>query len=100
MVGDVQRVFADFSLEMDIPNQKPESRLRNAALDAGSLLDVGIYSLTWAMMALDSKVGNEAKIPTVSSAMTFYEGVDLAASVILYYPTKRSHGICTCSLSY
>jgi predicted dehydrogenase len=47
IIGDVLRVFCDFGLNMPIKELPKESRLRDPALGAGSLLDIGIYSLTW-----------------------------------------------------
>ncbi|SPO07217.1 related to dimeric dihydrodiol dehydrogenase [Cephalotrichum gorgonifer] len=42
--GDIKRVFCDSGMKMDISSLGQESRLKNPALGAGSLLDVGIYS--------------------------------------------------------
>lgn len=46
VIGNIRRTFCDFGTEMDIAALGPESRLKNPELGAGSLLDIGIYSLT------------------------------------------------------
>lgn len=48
VIGDVQRNFCGFGLDLDITSLPSESRYKDPALGAGSLLDIGIYSLTWA----------------------------------------------------
>lgn len=48
VIGDVQRTFCGFGLDLDITSLPSESRYKDPALGAGSLLDIGIYSLTWA----------------------------------------------------
>jgi hypothetical protein len=46
VIGDVQRTFCDFGLDLDIASLSSESRYKDPALGAGSLLDIGINSLT------------------------------------------------------
>ena len=48
IIGDVFRVFSDFASGVDIASLPSTSRYRNLTLGAGSLLDIGVYSLTWA----------------------------------------------------
>ncbi|UZP46124.1 hypothetical protein NXS19_013936 [Fusarium pseudograminearum] len=59
VIGDVARLFADFAMDQHIESLAPEHRLRDLSLGAGSLLDIGIYSLTWGLVGLDSGVGEE-----------------------------------------
>ncbi|KAE9373066.1 NAD(P)-binding protein [Stipitochalara longipes BDJ] len=99
LVGDIVRVFADFGLDMDIKNLGPESRLRNKALGAGSLLDIGIYSLTWGLLCLDEGVGEKAEMPKVTSFQTLTDGVDTTSSILLFYPKTGRQGILTSTLS-
>lgn len=65
IIGDIKRVFYDFGMKMDIASLGTESRLKNPALGAGSLLDIGIYSLTWALLSLDPGTGDKAKDPVI-----------------------------------
>jgi predicted dehydrogenase len=86
LVGDIVRVFADFGLDMDIKNLGPESRLKNRVLGAGSLLDIGIYSLTWGLLCLDEGIGEKAETPRVTSFQTLADRVDTTSSILLFYP--------------
>jgi predicted dehydrogenase len=98
IVGNIVRIFADFGLSMDLASLRPESRLKNRALGAGSLLDIGIYSLTWGLLCLDANIGREAEKPVVSSQMTLEEGVDMISSVILHYRSTGRQGILTSTM--
>lgn len=98
LVGDIIRVFADFGLDMDIKNLGPESRLKNRALGAGSLLDIGIYSHTWGLLCLDVGIGENAETPNVTSFQTLADGVDMTSSILLFYPKTGGQGILTSSM--
>lgn len=93
VIGDVQRVFADFAMRVDITSLPTTSRLKDPALGAGSLLDIGIYSLTWVLLALESEKGEN---PKVVASQVLSEGVDIASSIIVSYPDGRQ-GIATSS---
>jgi predicted dehydrogenase len=86
IIGDVRRTFCDFGLEMNIANLGPESRLKNPALGAGSLLDIGIYSLTWGLLTLDAGTGETAEEPKIVAAQTLSHSIDVTTSMILQYP--------------
>jgi predicted dehydrogenase len=89
-IGDILRVFCDFSLDQEIAFLGPESRLRNPALGAGSLLDIGIYSLTWGLVTLDPGVGDKAQRPKIVAAQSLIGGVvDVATSMVLLYPDGK-----------
>jgi predicted dehydrogenase len=49
-IGHVHRVMCDFAMDQGLDSKGPESRLKNLALGASSLLDIGIYSLTWGII--------------------------------------------------
>ncbi|KAJ9629604.1 hypothetical protein H2203_001984 [Taxawa tesnikishii (nom. ined.)] len=51
-IGTIYRIFADFGLDIDIGKLPDSSRYKDPALGAGSLLDIGIYSLTWGLVTL------------------------------------------------
>ncbi|KAF4342398.1 dimeric dihydrodiol dehydrogenase [Fusarium beomiforme] len=93
-IGNVVRVFADFGLKQGIESKGPESRLRNLSLGAGSLLDIGIYSLTWGLVTLDAGVGEKATNPKICATQSLFEGVDVGTSIILLYPDGKQ-GILT-----
>ncbi|KAI8668918.1 GFO-IDH-MocA domain-containing protein [Fusarium keratoplasticum] len=98
VIGDVVRVFCDFAMNMHLESLGPESRLKNPALGAGSLLDIGIYSLTWGLVSLDPGVGEKAQTPKIAAAQTLVDGVDYASSIILLYPDGKQ-GILTSNVS-
>lgn len=93
-IGDVVRVFADFAMDQHIESLGPESRLRDLSLGAGSLLDIGIYSLTWGLLTLDAGVGEEATTPKIAAAQSLVYGFDITSSIILLYPDGKQ-GIVT-----
>lgn len=51
-IGEVRRVYADFSFPIVSPELSHTSRFLDKAAGAGSLLDQGVYALTWADLAL------------------------------------------------
>ena len=51
-IGEVRRVYADFSFPIVSPELPHTSRFLDKAAGAGSLLDQGIYALTWADLGL------------------------------------------------
>ena len=99
ILGNIVRVFADFALDMDIKSLGPQSRLKNRELGAGSLLDIGIYSLMWGLLCLDDGIADKAEKPKVSSVQSLDEGVDVTSSILLFYPSTGRQGILTSTLS-
>ncbi|CAM1508930.1 Fc.00g026690.m01.CDS01 [Cosmosporella sp. VM-42] len=92
IIGTVHRVFCDLGLDMDISSLGPDSRLRNPALGAGTLLDICIYSLTWGVLLLDHTHQDELH---TRAFQTLFEGVDTATSVLLSNSTSGAQGILT-----
>lgn len=90
VIGDVKRVFCDFGLKQDIASLPADSRLKNPALGAGSLLDIGIYSLTWGLIGL----GQRTEKPNVVAWQHLVDGVDIASSMIISFP-QGQQGILT-----
>ena len=99
IVGDILRAFVDFGLDFNIKSHGPESRLKNLELGAGSLLDIGIYSLTWGLLCLDPKIGEEAEKPKVVALQSLDDGVELTTSMVLLYPNTGRQGILTSTFS-
>ncbi|KAL4751969.1 hypothetical protein BDW72DRAFT_79800 [Aspergillus terricola var. indicus] len=93
-IGDVRRTFCDFGLDMDIASLPDTSRLRDPAMGAGSLLDIGIYALTWGLLTLESD-SDTGERPRVAAAQTLRDGIDIASSFILHYPSTGRQGILT-----
>ncbi|KAI2462983.1 NAD(P)-binding protein [Annulohypoxylon bovei var. microspora] len=99
VIGEVHRVFCDFSLNQNIASLGPESRLKNPALGAGSLLDIGIYSLTWGILGSDGGIGENAQTTEIVAKQTLDNGVDIATSALLLYP-NGNQAIVTSSSSF
>lgn len=93
-IGEVQRVFCDLGLDMDMVSLGSESRLRKRALGAGTLLDICIYSLTWGLLTLDPTRAEKPRMVAVQS-LSKDDGIDVATSVLLHYPSTGRQGILT-----
>ena len=87
----------DFGSDMPLDNEPVGSRKSDLKLGAGSLLDIGIYPLTWSRMVFHSDLGSINEDPSISSNFIFSRGIDEISSVILGYPRHRKQAICTAS---
>lgn len=103
-IGEVQRFSVDFGNYFDLSALPDEHRLKDPALGAGALLDIGFYTLTFASIILgDWKVGKEHPKPKkVLSSLDIANGIDEANVVVLEYPstTGVKTGVCTSSFRY
>lgn len=82
-IGKVESVEADFSMALS-----HIERLRNPSLAGGALLDLGIYSLTFADIFLtDPEIAgdNNAIVKTESKSILFETGVDATDWINLTY---------------
>jgi predicted dehydrogenase len=95
IIGDVRRVFCDLGLDMDFTSLGAESRLKNLTLGAGTLLDIGIYSLTWGLLTLEYGHRQEEPPSVVAVQSISDGGVDVATSVLMLYPSTGKQGILT-----
>ena len=76
-IGDVRMIQADFGFRTGV---NPHGRLFNLALGGGALLDVGIYSLSFAAMVLGCD-----PVQVVSTADMGETGVDEQSAFLLRY---------------
>lgn len=84
---------------MPISALPPSSRTADPSLGAGALLDIGIYTLTWASIILDQHPDNSGtSIPSVASSMSFTNGADEMTSIIVKYDKLKAQAICTASM--
>ncbi|KAF2086369.1 NAD(P)-binding protein [Saccharata proteae CBS 121410] len=100
VIGEVRRMFCDFSMDMKMETLDKHSRLKDPKLGAGALLDLGIYPLTLSNLFLDTGVGKESSNPEVSSHLKVVDGIDYADSIILKYPKTQRMAILTASVEY
>lgn len=63
-IGEVKRVYAEFSFPIVSPDLSHESRFLDKAAGAGSLLDQGVYALTWADLALNGLPSSQDRTQT------------------------------------
>lgn len=98
-IGDVFRTTADFKMYMDIANAPPTSRYKDPALGAGSLLDIGIYTLTWALLTLDPGMPEHPETPDVKAVQSFDRSgtVEVTTSALLRFASSGRQGVVTCS---
>ncbi|KAL2851175.1 hypothetical protein BJY01DRAFT_260957 [Aspergillus pseudoustus] len=94
-IGDVFRATSDFGGYLDIPNLPLDKYYRQNALGAGSLLDMGIYSLTWVMLSLDPSIAADRERPKILATQSHWEDVEINTSAILHYPSTGRQGIVT-----
>jgi len=95
-LGTVHRVTADLSMSMSPESSFPDDKHRmvNPDLAGGSLLDLGIYALTWCFQTLyHTQPADTRQPPKVASAMQLYRtGVDEMTTVLLTFPRSKEEG--------
>ncbi|KAI1260611.1 dimeric dihydrodiol dehydrogenase [Xylariaceae sp. FL1019] len=95
IIGDVFRTSCDFQMLLDIAELPPTSRYKDLQLGAGTLLDIGIYSLTWCLLTLDPNPVDKVETPNIMAAQTFVDGVEVTTSAILHYKSTGRQGLVT-----
>ncbi|MEV2249259.1 Gfo/Idh/MocA family oxidoreductase [Streptomyces sp. NPDC050147] len=88
-IGEVRTVQADFGLAGPFP---PAHRLRDPAQGGGSLLDLGVYPVSFAQLLLGEASGVSARA-TLSD-----EGVDLQTGMLLSYESG-AQALLHCSIN-
>ena len=117
VIGDVFRTSCDFRMQLDFSKLDSSSRHLNLELGAGSLLDIGIYSLTWAMLTLDpstpaegglkaeSKGSGEGQTsseqPVIVATQSFEPtaGIETSTAAVIKYPSTGRHGVITSTMN-
>lgn len=95
VIGEPFRTFADFAINVDIESLPPTSRYKDLSLGAGTLLDVGIYSLTWAILTLDAGSPASSEKPLALGVQSHQDGIETSTSILLQYPSTGRQGIVT-----
>lgn len=76
----------EIGLTLDFDSLPKTSRLKDPALGAGALLDIGIYPLTYAFLIYgDGKFGAAHPKAEVTSSLVIKDGVDENGVVVLHY---------------
>ncbi|KAI1503588.1 hypothetical protein F5X99DRAFT_374871 [Biscogniauxia marginata] len=94
-IGEVFRATSDFQMPIDMAKLPATSRYKDLGLGAGALLDIGVYSLTWAILALDPRTPARSETPKVLAAQSFVDGVEVTTSAILQYASSGRQGVVT-----
>jgi predicted dehydrogenase len=96
-IGTVYRTICDFGLPIDITKLPEGNRYKDPALGAGSLLDIGIYSLTHCLVSLTGDFGETFEDPDVVGFQSLFNGnlgpVDLTTSIVLRWTTTGRQGV-------
>ena len=93
VIGDPFRMTSHFGLDIDIPSLPATSRYKDLKLGAGSLLDIGIYPLTWAILTLDAGAPGKSEMPEIKASQTLIDGVEVTTTAILKYKSTGRQGI-------
>jgi predicted dehydrogenase len=98
-IGHVHRVTADFSTVVNKQEKGLHHRMFNPELAGGSLLDLGVYSLNWLILAIyDAQNQRQGEPSVIGTLVKVPEtGVDEAATVVLGW--DDAIGIATSSVS-
>lgn len=96
-LGTVTRVYSDNSMAADPEKSWPDGthRMVNPDLAGGTLLDMGIYSLTWVFQTLYTTQSPQSrKAPRIASTTTKYPqtGVDETTTILLTFPRDVEAG--------
>ncbi|BFZ60236.1 hypothetical protein YB2330_001263 [Saitoella coloradoensis] len=102
VLGRIINVHADFGLEF--PGIGDDHRLLNPMLGGGALLDLGIYALTWALLAahrapenLDED-GRPQKPRVTASMLKARTGVDAHTTIALDYEKSEIAALVTTNM--
>ncbi|CDK25466.1 unnamed protein product [Kuraishia capsulata CBS 1993] len=97
-LGEIRRLIMDMSFDAKLEALSDDDRMKNPRLGAGSVLDLGVYVLTYSRLLLDSGVGNKAAKFTSTAAMKIRGGVDLLTSILVQYEETGRQAVLTCGL--
>ncbi|KAF4547420.1 Oxidoreductase-like protein 4 [Elsinoe fawcettii] len=107
-IGEVKRVYAEFSFPIVSADLEHSSRFLDKSAGAGSLLDQGVYALTWADLALNGLCADSAVCEVVYAGTMEVPGVpgkvdDITTVVLSKHDktsmTQQAVGIVTTSMT-
>jgi len=91
-LGPIRMVFADFGVLLDKQKLGLKHRIYNPDLAGGSLLDMGLYSLTWVMQTVYHAQKGRGEKPSVTGSLVPDKdtGVDEIATVVLSWQDGKT----------
>jgi predicted dehydrogenase len=91
-LGHIHLVFADLSFSINKEKVTMKHRMFNPDLAGGSLLDLGVYSLTWIMQTIYDAQKKRGEKPSVTGSLVPVKetGVDETAAVVLTWKDGKS----------
>lgn len=95
VIGEVFRTTSEFQMHLDIAGLPSTSRYKDINLGAGSLLDIGIYPLTWAILTLEPDAPGPRQMPIIKAAQSFVDGIEVTTSLILHYEASGRQAVVT-----
>ncbi|KAG8682990.1 hypothetical protein FRC09_016372 [Ceratobasidium sp. 395] len=100
VLGKIHRVTSDLSLNFSI--NLPDHSIRDANSGGGALLAVGVYPLTWVMLALFENPENSRTMPEIMAQMIMEEGKlhasDEQTNATMVFRKIRATAVVSCSL--
>jgi len=100
VLGKIHRVTSDLSLNFSI--NLPDHSIRDAHSGGGALLAVGVYPLTWVMLALFENPENTRTMPEITAQMVMEEGKEHASDeqtcATMVFRKIRATAVVSCSL--
>ncbi|GAB7365082.1 hypothetical protein MBLNU230_g6173t1 [Neophaeotheca triangularis] len=105
-IGEVKRVFSDFSFPIVGKDLSRDSRFLDKQAGAGALLDQGVYALHWIELALHGLAGDHGKTDVAYSNSISVPGVvgevDDIDTIVLTHSragNEQQSGVAICSTS-
>ncbi|KAK7681136.1 hypothetical protein QCA50_015751 [Cerrena zonata] len=97
-LGEVYKLFADFSMNFEVEKLPTSLRGRDIKLGAGATLDIGIYSVTYGRILLDDKLGENSTPFDTKSFLSLdpTDKVDHDSTILIKYENGKQ-GILTSS---
>lgn len=95
IIGEVFRATSDFQMYLDMAGLPSTSRYKDISLGAGSLLDIGIYPLTWAILMLEPDAPGPRQMPTIKASQSFVDGIEVTTSLILHHEINGRQAVVT-----
>lgn len=98
IIGRIRRVHSDFGMPFDLNDTS--SRLIDPSLGGGTLLDLGLYNLTWLRITCFADPRNKSGEPEVKASMlrSKLTGVDEQTSITLNFPETRVQATMQCNM--